>query len=196
MVRAQFSQRYEAIRSRIRRLPELYEEMLSAMQEGDARRTRELFRNGILGRELRLTPLTEHTIRAKRDKGYAEPETPLYGLGDSGRNTYAHMMEVVKESEGRQKRWIVRPRDDRHHESGLPLSAMFIIHEFGTTIGNAFGRGITVRIPPRPAFRYAYRKLMRERAQRDDTERVQAAIAQYVRRGDRRAMKQIQKRRR
>ena len=193
MVRAQFSQSYEAVRSRIRRLPELYQESLEALQKRDADRLVELFRDGILQGQLRLTPLSPVTVTEKTRKGYSYPTRPLVGKGASDLNSYANMMVVTEERRGRGKRWIVTPKDEDHHEADLSLEALFRIHEFGATIHSASGPPI--RIPPRPAFRYAFRRLMRERARRDDSQAVQEAIARYVRRGDRRALKIVRERR-
>jgi hypothetical protein len=195
IVTASYSQNYEAVRSRVRRLPQMYEDMVVAIQKSDANRLVSLFHLGIIDRKLRLEKLKPRTIAVKSRRGFPEPTHPLYAAGDLMDDSYANMMEVSEEKVGQSgKRWTVRPRDAKHHEADLPLRALFIVHEYGTTITNGFGRGIFIRIPPRPAFRYAFRRLMNERKARDDSSLVRAAIARFIRRGDRAAYKKIRER--
>ena len=189
MVTAKFSNNYQAIQSRIRRLPKMYGDTLEAVQKGDANRLVVLFREGVLMRQLRLRPLKEETIRRKARQGKPAPETPLHGMGELEENSYANMMHVVEEKVGKGKRWRVLPREDQHHESELTLRALFDVHEFGAVIIGAHGQFI--RIPPRPAMRYAFRKLMRERANRDTNTAVRDAISRFVQRGDARALSRV-----
>ena len=194
MVKANFSPNVAAIKSRIKRLPQMYDDTVSALQKGDADRLVKYFRDGILNKSLRLSRLSDYTVASKIKRGAKFPETPLYMRGPDEEDSYANMMVVDELKKGKGKLWVVHPRDDKHHESDLTLRSLFVVHEYGTIINNAFGRGIQVRIPPRPAMRYAYRKLMRERAQRDSAGEVKKAVAKYVRDNDQRALKLIKER--
>jgi hypothetical protein len=105
------------------------------------------------------------------------------------------MMEVAKVGD---RMWVVRPKRGNHHPDPdrpdakpISLRALFDVHEYGTTISNGFGRGIVIRIPPRPAMRYAYRRYMAERAKQDPALRMRAAIARFIRLGDAAALSRI-----
>lgn len=176
MARVQYSQTYEAKRSRIRRLPRLAEQSMFAYSKRDAHGVVETFRDGIARDSFRLARLADSTIRAKRRRGYRRPATPLFGLGTGGSKTYLNMMQVTPERNG----YRVRPRRARHHESGLTLRELFNVHEFGAVVQ---ARGRTIRIPPRPAFEMAYRRYLRRRRAEEPAEEVRRAMIEYVNAG-------------
>lgn len=196
MIGFKYSKNYKAAGSRIHRLPKLVGPKMDTYIKKRAERLVELFHDGIKQRKLRLKPLTENTIKRKERLGYSEPETPLYGVGDDDpRHTYANMMKIRRRLKGTQIRYTVAPSNAKHHGSKLRLRQLFVVHEYGTTINNAFGvSGRVVRIPPRPAFRYAYRRLMAEMARQDPVPKVRAAMAKLVKTGDQAALKKIAER--
>ena len=188
-----------AIASRIRRLPKMATDLIEASAKHDAEALVKTFHDGIKGRKLGLLPLKDATISRKEAMGLDRPESPLYGLGDDFiEGTYSNMMEVTRDQSAR--RFVVRPKDGYHYRlvakkdgqgvvrDKIKLRDLFIVHEYGTTISNGFGRGILIRIPPRPAFRYAYDKLMDQKRRRDPAKEVRKAIASYVRDNDKKAM--------
>ena len=73
------------------------------------------------------------------------------------------------------------------------LSVLFDVHEYGAVITNGFGRGIYIRIPPRPALRYAYRKYMAAKAKNDPSPQIGKAIVAAVQHGDQDAIARIAK---
>jgi hypothetical protein len=93
------------------------------------------------------------TMKAKMAKGYKKPFIPLYGLGDADPHTYINMMRIYAMKKG----YKVAPGRKGHHESGLKLRDLFIVHEYGTTIvkGNT-----TIRIPARPTFFLSYQTFL------------------------------------
>lgn len=194
-----------AIASRIRRLPKMATDLIEASAKRDAEALVKAFHDGVKKDELGLLPLKDATISRKEAMGFDKPESPLYGLGDEFiQGTYCNMMEVVKDTAARK--YVVKPRDDYHYSVSegkdgqtivrdkIKLRDLFIVHEYGTTISNGFGMGILIRLPPRPAFRYAYEKFMDRKRKSDPAKKVKQAIIKYVRTNDARAMELIVKR--
>jgi hypothetical protein len=191
MIRAEFSQSYSAKRARIARLPKLY---AKAAEAGARYMAEELVRNfhdGIVDDTLGLEPLRPRTVSRKGALGYDEPGTPLYGMGDAeSERSYANMMRISRKG----TKFVVRPSRALHWSKKVPLSTMFRVHEYGATITDGFGKGIFIRIPPRPAFRYAYDKLMRRLERRDPAAEVRAAARRFVADGDAAAFREIERR--
>ncbi len=201
MIKAKFSTNYWAVQSRIRRLPRLMIKQMRAHARRDARAVIQEFRRGIAEDSLRLRRLRPKTIERKEGKGFEQPDTPLYGLGFADKRSYVNMLHVVHVG---QRMFVVRPKAGYHHGKRYPgdpdpkpktikLKDLFDVHEYGTIIHNAFGRGLTVRIPPRPALRFAYRRYLRRRAKEDPAAAVRAAIAKYIQAGDTEALIRIHK---
>jgi len=191
MIRAKFSQSYYAKRARIARLPKLY---AAAAEAGARYMAEELVRNfhdGIVDDTLGLEPLRPRTVSRKDALGYDDPEAPLFGMGDAeSERSYANMMRISKEG----TKFVVKPSRALHWSKKVPLRTMFRVHEYGATISNGFGAGVLIRIPPRPAFRYAYAKLMRRLERRDPAAEVRAAARKFVKDGDEAAFRKIEKR--
>lgn len=197
MITAKWSQNAEAVRSRIRRLPKMMIGLMEAGTQNACTAVNMRFQVGIINKRLRLTPLKPETIRRKAAAGGERPDAPLYFLGFTEPNSYANMMEIVKT---RPRQWTLRPRDEFHHGKRTPadppkeqirLPDLFDVHEYGATITNGFGRGIYIRIPPRPALRYAYHAWLRNQVVQDPTPAVRAAQARYVRVGDKAALDRV-----
>lgn len=197
MVTARFSQNKRAIEERIHRLPTLMIDQMKARAKRDATAVVENFKTGISEDKLKLERLKPGTVKSKAGRALEHPDHPLYGLGYDEPDSYVNALEVVNVGE---RLWAVRPREAWHHgksepedqrEQKIRLKDLFNVHEYGAMITNAFGRGITVRIPPRPALRYAYRAYMAERAKADPSVKMRAAIAKHVQTGNRAALDQI-----
>jgi len=198
MVKAKFSKHYEAVKTRVRRLPKLMISQMKAHARRDANGVIKEFRDGISNDALMLRRLRPLTIESKARRALESPETPLYGLGMEDRRSYVNMLHVKKVGD---RMYVVRPKPGYHHGKRWPgdqakkqikLKDLFDVHEYGAVINNAFGRGIVVRIPPRPALRFAYKKYIRRRARQDPAVAVRVAIAKYVRMGDAVALKRIE----
>jgi len=191
------------IASRINHLPKMALDLIEASAKRDAEALVKTFHDGIKEGKMDLLPLKDATISRKEAMGFDRPESPLYGLGDDFlQGTYSNMMEVVKDES--VKKYVVKPKEGYHysqHENKdgstrivrdkIKLRDLFIVHEYGTTISNGFGRGILIRIPPRPAFRYAYDELMDKKRRYDPADKVRKAIMDFVRRNDKKAMEKI-----
>ena len=190
-----------AVARRIHELPKMAITIIEMYAQGQARALRSTFHDGIKSRSFGLYPLKDATIAHKDAVGMEKPDTPLYGLGDETEDSYANMMEVVKDESKRV--FYVRPRDEYHEvlapdgsivKSRFKLKDLFMVHEYGCTIANGFGKGILIRIPPRPAMRQAYKKIMNIIKARDPAKEVRDAVRAFVKDNDTRAMALITKR--
>lgn len=196
LVKPIFSKGYKAVHSRMQRLPKLTIGMLKTAAKRDAQGVIDLFKDGIENSTLRLRKLKPRTVDEKARKGYQLPGTPLYGVGLDDPKTYINMLEVRNVG---NRQYEVLPKKGFHHQepddtrTPIKLKDLFDVHEYGTVIANGFGMGILIRIPARPALRYAYRLYMRLRAKADPALAVRVAIAKYIREGDVQALARIQK---
>lgn len=176
MIKAKFSDTYNAKLKRIRRLPQLVKEVADASTQRDAKGIIKDFQDGIRKDSFDLFSLQYSTIKSKRNKGYSKPSTPLYGLGDSGNNTYINMFIIKKVRNGYRivARWAM------HHEAGIPLRTLFFIHENGAIINT--GKAL-IRIPPRPAFRKAFQRYLRRRLKGETSKEVRSAMSETIKTG-------------
>jgi hypothetical protein len=181
----------EAVRARIRRLPKLMTMAIEAKAKKDAIAVITEFHDGIKESRYGLMPLASATIAAKSRAGYSDPEAPLYGKGDDAQpKSYMNMLRLRKMA----KAWKVVPSKGWHWSRKIKLADMLKVHEYGCTITNGFGKGITIRIPPRPALRYAYRAVMYRRTKNDPARELREAALKLVKKGDETALRKIIKR--
>lgn len=172
----QFSKNWEAVRSRIRRLPQFAEGVADSQRKRDAENLISYWRSGLRENSLHLVPLKAETVARKIRRGYAMPASPLYGLGLEGTRTYIKGMRKFRTGKG----YRVQMVNARHHESKLSLKSLFIVHEYGTTIRR--GDKI-IRIPARPAMQAAYTKVMAEIKSNDPSVELRRAAGEYVAKG-------------
>lgn len=151
----EFSDHYEAKRSRIRRLPRMVVPIADTHAKNRAVNLIETFRKGIRSDTFGLRRLKPETIKRKSRRGLSKPTTPLYALGDQEKRSYINMMRIRK-LKGRGYR--VAQSHAKHHESELQLRHLFVVHEYGTVI--RMRGGTIIRIPARPAFANAFRSMM------------------------------------
>lgn len=170
-----FSTKWTAVRQRVRRLPKIAEGVADAQRKRDAHELVSRWRFGIENNTLGLEKLRPLTRARKVRLGYRRPSSPLYGLGLEGARTYIKGMRVFRKRRG----YSVRMINGRHHKSKLPLSALFVVHEYGATTRKG------VRIPPRPAMQKAYAQVLRRLKSNDPAKEFGAAVNEYIRTGKR-----------
>lgn len=176
MIKVKFSDTYTAKLKRIRRLPKLVEGAVDASTRRDVNGIVKDFQDGVRKDNFDLFDLQFKTIQSKRGKGYSKPSTPLYGLGDSGKNTYINMFIIKKLKKG----YRIIPRWALHHSAGIPLRTLFFIHENGAIINT--GKAL-IRIPPRPAFRKAFQRYLRRRLKGETSKDVRSAMRETIKTG-------------
>ena len=191
MVKVKFSQNYWAKRKRIQRLPKIMTNLANTTSKKDAIGLIRVFREGIKKNAFRLKPLQPKTVERKRARGLSRPKTPLYAFGEDEKNSYLNMLRIRRLKKG----YRVAPSWAKHHESQLKLRDLFVVHEFGTVIRQTRGGSeVIIRIPPRPAFFYAFRRFMAQRKKADEAKEVKQAITEYVQTGKRNLLKKIEER--
>lgn len=183
-LKIKLSKNFEAVRSRVRRLPKFYGEMMSGVTKRDAIGVQRTFGTGISGRKFGLTPLKSETILSKQEKGFSKPSTPLYGEGESDERSYLNMMEVKKTKNG----WSVGPSKRLHHSRKIRLKKLLEVHEFGKTISRGSG---VIRIPPRPAFNRAFNQWLRKKKKIDPASKIRKAVNQLIKEGKDNLQKRI-----
>jgi hypothetical protein len=190
MIKLRLSEKIKAIQARIKKLPVLLNGKLSAKQKRNAELFIKLFTSGIRENEFGLKKLHPVTIARKQDAGYSRPTTPLYGAGDSEANSLLNVFAIKKLRNG----WQVYPRWAKHHDSDLQLRHLLSIHENGALIsvtdrmrkflhyiGIHLRKDTTIiRIPPRPAQRKAYEKLLKQISSDEPEKDVKRIIKKLI----------------
>jgi len=172
----EFSDHYEAKRSRIRRLPRMVVPIADTHAKNRAVNLIETFRKGIRSDIFGLRRLRPATVKRKSRRGLSKPTTPLYALGDQEKRSYINMMRIRK-LKGRGYR--VAQSRAKHHESELQLRHLFVVHEYGTVIRMRGGQ--LIRIPPRAAFANAFQSMMLQlRNFEPPASEVRRAIVKYI----------------
>lgn len=184
-LKVKYSSNAEAIRARIRRLPEIYLKTIDGSLKADAFGMEKTFREGISKRLFRLQALSPVTIKKKIEDGFSKPRTPLYGKGESNMRTYLNMLAIGRIKNG----WRVRVKPGMHWSGEWTLKELFKIHEFGATIISSEG---VQRIPPRPAFNRAFNKWLRKKKKIDTSDRIRIAINELIRNGKSSLQKRIE----
>jgi hypothetical protein len=178
-VKFKLSKTTAAVRKRIQRLPKLVEEFVDANLKMDAENMVANFKEGIEKNNFRLIPLKPATVRKKQRQGLPKPKTPLYGKGRGHKNSLINALGIRKVKNG----YRVYRRRAKHYKANMSLRKLLAIHEQGALVENGFGRGILIRIPARPVVRKAFERTLNQRAKREPTSKVRAAIRRLIRTG-------------
>lgn len=199
----EFSTTYDAKRKRIKRLPRLVRETVETLALKDALAVVIAYQEGIKQNNLRLDKLHPFSKERKIDEGYDRPNSPLYGAGDSLERTLYNALEIKKDGD----RYRLRFSRKKHHDSKLTLSQLHRIHEEGALIRvtekmRAFLHFIglhlstntrIIRIPPRPAFRKAVARMLRQKKKRENTQEVKKAIQAVINENNEKLFKTLNK---
>jgi hypothetical protein len=180
-----FSTNWSAVKQRIRRIPKIAEGIADMQRSRDADELISIWRNGLINNSFSLVPLKPDTKARKARLGYRYPSSPLYGLGLEGSKTYIKGMRKYKTKRG----YTVHMINGKHHKSKLPLSALFVVHEYGTTIEKR--DGTIIQIPARSAMHKAYAKLLRKLKAKDPSIEFKLAINQYIKTSNQALIKKI-----
>lgn len=183
MVKVKFSQNYWAAIKRIQRLPKLQwtKTAIDTITKKDAEGFIEEYKKGIREDSFRLTPLAPSTVRQKISKGQAQPTTPLYGAGESEKNSLINALRIRKIKKG----YRVFVSRAKHHKSNLPLNVLFSIHSNGALIRRVTkkGRPYIIRIPPRPTRKKAFKRYIAKRLRGENVQKVREAMIKYLKTG-------------
>jgi len=175
-IKAKYSPTYRAQMERIKNLPKWMIDFAKAQVKRDAINLIKEFKEGLIKNNFRLDPLKPATIRQKEKMNYPAPKRPLYGIGEDEPRSYMNMLRIRELKYG----FKVYPSWAKHHKSDLKLRTLLEIHEYGKTFENKGGT-LTV-IPPRPAFRKAYERLLKKR-KKLETEKVRRELNRFINQG-------------
>lgn len=184
-----FSDNFKAVRSRIKRLPKLVNNALDAQTKKDIINVINEYKEGIKRNNFNLEALKDSTKKAKKRAGLPKPNTPLYGKGESRKNSLINALSFRKIKNG----YRLYRRKAKHHSADLTLDVLLSIHENGAIIKNGFGKGIFIRIPPRPVVDKAIVRMLQKKKKRDDNKEVRKAINMLIREGKDNAFKKLYK---
>jgi len=187
-VKVKYSNTYHAKRKRIVRIPKFLHPVMMAMAKRDAVRMITEFKSGIKSNSFGLERLEDETIQRKRLLGYTLPRVPLYGEGDENKDrSYVNMLRIRNIKRG----WKVYPSWAKHHSSDLKLRDLLTVHEFGTIIPTDKG---FIRIPPRPAYLRAYKRVLKARKAPEAAAEVKRAINKHINDADTSYYQRVQNR--
>jgi hypothetical protein len=119
---------------------------------------KDTIKTGLLQMNLVTPPLKPSTLEIKKRQGKPRIKTPLVGWGLQRIDSMINGLKVIK----RNGKYRLSP--DGTHYSGKRQALIWSVHEYGAIITNAFGKGITVRIPPRFPLRKGVQRYLRSQA--------------------------------
>lgn len=204
MIEVKVPKHLKKIETYINNLPKFIEEIYYAYTESDANNFIKKFKSNLKNNKLGVAPLSPVTVERKREKGYSKPSTPLYGKGESDKNSYYYMFLLKRIANGHR----VYPRWAKHHEGDIQLRELLHIHEYGATIivsekmrGYLHSIGIhlksdtwLIRIPPRPIAFLTYRQMLKERKNKVRSEELKRAITEVINTGNKKVLEKIKER--
>lgn len=182
MVTAKFSNNYWAVIKRLQRLPKFTGDMADTITKKDAEGLVEEYQKGIRDNDFNLVPLKPATVKTKKRKGYSKPYFPLYGAGDSLKNSLINAFRIRKIKKG----YRVFISWAKHHDSNLSLKALSNIHENGALIKK---KTTIIRIPPRPTRAKAFKRFLAKRLREENVKKARQAIINYLRTGNMKGLK-------
>lgn len=168
---------YRGMMKRISNLPQYSVNVVEAGAKKHAINVIKEFQNGIKNNTLGLDKLADLTVSRKKSAGMTKPQNPLYGEGMNKDNTYYYALRIKAVKQGRVQ---VVGRQAKHWKADLTLAHLLAIHEYGVTIITKTGQAIIV--PPRPALKNAFEKVMKKLA-KGEVPAMRKAIASYVQDG-------------
>jgi len=186
-VKVKYSKNLKAVYARLKRLPRLVNNAMDASIKRDVSNVIKEFQKGIKRNNFNLEPLKQSTIKSKRSKGYPKPKTPLYGMGESQKNSLINALAIRKIKNG----YRLYRRRARHWKADLPLNVLLAIHEQGAIIKNGFGKGILIRIPPRPVVDKAIVRALKKKKPGEPNRGIRRAINQLINQGRENEFKKI-----
>jgi hypothetical protein len=123
-----FNSSYFVKAHRIAQLPKITKLVADAATKRDAEGVIQEYKDGLNNNDFGLKPLIPFSADQKKESGYEGG--PLVGAGESEENSLINAWEIVKLKNGYQ----IKLKEEKHHNSDLPLNILFQIHEKGIRI--------------------------------------------------------------
>ena len=195
-----YSRRLKQFQASLKDMPQRIQGKVKRVFRDNALGFIKTFHDGVKDESFNLKKLKVGTISQKARRGFPQPETPLYGLGDEQHDrSYVNMFRIREVKNG----WIAFPSWAKHWSKNITLRDMYLIHEFGAIIQKRNSRlkvkrdsffalrkadmykvkpDDFIRIPPRPAVARAYKKFMASEAYRQNVKNIINIIQEYIKR--------------
>lgn len=197
------SKNFEAIRSRLRRLPKLVNEAMDTSAKKDVINVIKEYQEGLYRNSFGLHRLNDQTIRIKSEEGLSKPRTPLYGEGYAKKNSLINALAYRKIKNG----YRLYRRQAKHYKADLPLNVLLSIHEHGVIIkvtekmrnflhflGIHLKKNTkAIRIPPRPIVDKAINRALRKKKKGEPAASIRRAINELINKGNERIFQKLSK---
>jgi len=173
---------HTAMMRQIRNLPNYVLDAVTAGTKKAATAVVKEWQTGLKKNALRLDKLQPETIARKRGQDLPFPSYPLYGAGDTENNSLYNALRITAKS----KRGVVKVvgRRAKHWKAKkLTLAHLLAIHEFGVTIIPKGGDPVPIILPPRPALKNSWEKVLRRISKETDRKQVKKAITDLIKTG-------------
>ena len=193
MTKINYSTNFQAIQSRLRRIPKLVDETLDSFAKRDAVRVIQIYQDKLKRDKFDVDRLSDATVKIKSEQGLPQPRTPLYGQGENEPDSLYNALAIRKIKGG----YRVYVRWAKHHASDLKLRDLLNIHQRGALImvtdkmrGFLHYLGIhlradtvIIRIPPRPILDMAIVAALKMRRKEDPAKIIREAMAEIIKTG-------------
>lgn len=198
-----FLQGFKDKLNRIKRLPVYVKETAEIIALKNALGIVISYQDGIRLDALRLKRLHPISENEKKNKGFSQPGTPLYGAGRDMTDSLYYLLEIHRPGEA----YEIKFSNETHHNSRLSIAQIHYIHENGAIIkvtekmrSFLHYMGIhlkpttnIIRIPPRPAYKRALKRAKRVRSKKRYGAKIRSAVFQLVTTGKDVKFKKLQK---
>ena len=193
-----YSRRLKQFQASLREMPKRIQKKVKSVYRDNAVGFIKTFHDGIKDESFNLKKLKVNTIAQKARRGFPQPETPLYGLGDEQHDrSYANMFRIREVISG----FVAFPSWAKHWSMNIKLRDLYLIHEFGAIVkkknstlkirrGKNYGKRKAaafvkspedfIRIPPRPAVARAYARFTRSAEYQQNILKIMRIIKEHV----------------
>ncbi len=173
---------HAAMMRQIKKLPQYSLEVIKTATKKAAVAVVKEWQDGLKKNALRLDKLQPETIKRKRSLGLPFPSYPLYGAGDTKENSLYNALRITDKN----KKGVIQVvgRKAKHWKAKkLTLAHLLAIHEFGVTIIPKGENPVPIILPPRPALKNSWEKVLRRISKETDIKQVKKAITDMIKTG-------------
>ena len=140
------------------------------------------WKDGLKKNSLRLDKLKPATVATKKAQDLPFPSYPLYGAGETKENSLYNALRIS----AKNKKGVIQivGRKAKHWKAkDLTLAHLLAIHEFGVTIIPKGDKPVPIVLPPRPALKNSWEKVLRRISKESDSRQVKKAITDLIKNG-------------
>ena len=164
-----------SIAQRLRYFPKFIQELKIQASKSHLINLKKTIVDGLLKANLVSPPLKPKTIETKKRQGKPRIKTPLIGWGLYVDNSMINGLKIINKG----KKFFLTPVGN--HYSGESQKLIWAVHEFGAIVKNAFGKNITVRIPPRLPLRRGKQRYLKSQMKEKVNKDIVNNIKEFIR---------------